>query len=51
MPFWSLTSVAICAERRRVEGTVVSGSSTAGSSFVPTMNGMTVTEIDRPANT
>jgi len=51
MPFWSLTSVEICAERLRVEGTVVSGSSTAASFFVPTMNGTTVTKIDRPANT
>jgi uncharacterized repeat protein (TIGR03943 family) len=35
----------------RVEGTVISGSSTAASSFVPTMNITTVTKIDRPANT
>jgi uncharacterized repeat protein (TIGR03943 family) len=35
----------------RVEGTVVSGSSTAARSFVPTMNITTVTKVDRPANT
>jgi uncharacterized repeat protein (TIGR03943 family) len=35
----------------RVEGTVVPGSSTAASSFVPTMNITKVTKIDRPANT
>jgi putative membrane protein len=35
----------------RVEGTVVSGSSTAASSFVPTMSITNVTKIDRPANT
>ena len=35
----------------RVEGTVVTGSCTAASSFVPKMNVKTVTKIDRPANT
>jgi putative membrane protein len=35
----------------RVEGTVESGSSTAASSFVPTLNVTTATKIDRPANT
>ncbi len=35
----------------RVAGTVIPGSSTAASSFVPTMNVTTVTKIDRPANT
>jgi len=35
----------------RVEGTAVTGSSTAASSFVPKMNVKTVTKIDRPANT
>jgi putative membrane protein len=35
----------------RVEGTAIPGSSTAASSFVPTMNVTTVTKIDRPANT
>ena len=35
----------------RVEGTVVSGSSTAASSFVPTLNITSVTKVDRPPNT
>jgi uncharacterized repeat protein (TIGR03943 family) len=35
----------------RIEGTVVDGSSTPATSFVPTMNVTTVTKIDRPANT
>jgi uncharacterized membrane protein YcgQ (UPF0703/DUF1980 family) len=35
----------------RLEGTAVTGSSTAASSFVPKMNVKTVTKIDRPANT
>jgi putative membrane protein len=35
----------------RVEGTVVPGSSTAASSFVPTLNITSATKIDRPANT
>lgn len=35
----------------RVEGTVVSGSSTAASDFVPTMNITGVMKIEKPANT
>jgi uncharacterized repeat protein (TIGR03943 family) len=35
----------------RVEGTVVPGSSTGATSFVPTMTVTRVTKIDRPANT
>jgi uncharacterized membrane protein YcgQ (UPF0703/DUF1980 family) len=35
----------------RVEGSVVPGSSTVATSFVPTMNVTSVLEIDRPANT
>jgi uncharacterized repeat protein (TIGR03943 family) len=35
----------------RVEGTVVPGSSTAASSFVPTLTLTSVTKVDRPANT
>jgi uncharacterized repeat protein (TIGR03943 family) len=35
----------------RVEGTVIPGSSTAASSFVPTMTVTSVIQIDRPANT
>ena len=35
----------------QVEGTVVNGSSTAATSFVPTMTVTNVTKIDRPANT
>ena len=35
----------------QVEGTIVTGSSTAATSFVPTMTATKVTKIDRPANT
>jgi uncharacterized repeat protein (TIGR03943 family) len=35
----------------RIEGTVVPGSSTAATSYVPTMTVSMVTKIDRPANT
>jgi uncharacterized repeat protein (TIGR03943 family) len=35
----------------RVEGTVVQGSSTASSGFVPTMSITTATKIEQPANT
>jgi uncharacterized repeat protein (TIGR03943 family) len=35
----------------RVEGTVIPGSSTAASSFVPTISITSVTKVDRPANT
>lgn len=35
----------------RIEGTVVSGSASAATSFVPTMTVTGVTKIDRPANT
>jgi len=35
----------------RIEGTVVPGSSTAATSYVPTMTVTRVTKIDRPANT
>lgn len=35
----------------RVEGIVKHGSSTAASSFVPTLNITSVTKVDRPANT
>jgi len=35
----------------RIEGTVVSGSSNAATSFVPTMTAINVTKIGRPANT
>jgi uncharacterized repeat protein (TIGR03943 family) len=35
----------------RVEGTLLPGSSTAASSFVPTLKIASVTKVDRPANT
>ena len=35
----------------RVEGTLLPGSSTAASSFVPTLRIASVTKVDRPANT
>jgi uncharacterized repeat protein (TIGR03943 family) len=35
----------------RIEGTIVPGSATASTSFVPTMTVTSVTKIDRPANT
>jgi uncharacterized repeat protein (TIGR03943 family) len=35
----------------RIEGTIVPGSSTAATSYVPTMTVSRVTKIDRPANT
>jgi uncharacterized repeat protein (TIGR03943 family) len=35
----------------RVEGTLLPGSSTAASSFVPTLRITSVTKVDRPANT